>query len=53
MFQDNTLVPVAHGPGNVALQLELRGLDPAAYAARIDELLRSVRLEGFDGALSA
>ncbi len=47
MFQDNTLVPWRTVEGNVALQLELRGLDPAAYGARIRELLRSVRLEGF------
>src|SRR5436305_12955746 len=49
MFQDNTLVPWRSVEGNIALQLELRGLDPAAYQARIRELLRSVRLEGFSG----
>jgi len=49
MFQDNTLVPWRTVEGNVALQLELRGLDPKAYAARIRDLLRSVRLEGFGG----
>lgn len=47
MFQDNTLVPWRTVEGNVALQLELRGLDPVAHAARITDLLRSVRLEGF------
>ncbi|MFK8252957.1 ABC transporter ATP-binding protein [Ancylobacter terrae] len=47
MFQDNTLVPWRTVWGNVALQLELRGLDPADYAGRIDDLLRSVKLEGF------
>jgi NitT/TauT family transport system ATP-binding protein len=47
MFQDNTLVPWRPVEGNIALQLELRGLDPKAHQARIDELLRSVRLEGF------
>ena len=47
MFQDNTLVPWRHVEGNIALQLELRGLDPLAHKARIDELLRQVRLEGF------
>jgi NitT/TauT family transport system ATP-binding protein len=47
MFQDNTLVPWRAVEGNIALQLELRGLDPKAHKPRIDELLRSVRLEGF------
>jgi NitT/TauT family transport system ATP-binding protein len=47
MFQDNTLVPWRAVEGNIALQLELRGLDPKAHKTRIDELLRSVRLEGF------
>src|SRR5947209_12352283 len=47
MFQDNTLVPWRTVEGNIALQLELRGLDPDAYTARIRDLLRSVRLEGF------
>jgi NitT/TauT family transport system ATP-binding protein len=47
MFQDNTLVPWRAVEGNIALQLELRGLEPKAYKARIDELLKSVRLEGF------
>jgi NitT/TauT family transport system ATP-binding protein len=48
MFQDNTLVPWRHVEGNIALQLELRGLDPGAYRARIADLLKSVRLEGFE-----
>jgi len=48
MFQDNTLVPWRHVEGNIALQLELRGLDPDAYTARIANLLKSVRLEGFE-----
>jgi NitT/TauT family transport system ATP-binding protein len=47
MFQDNTLVPWRTVWGNVALQLELRGLDARAYAGRIEALLASVRLEGF------
>ena len=47
MFQDNTLVPWRAVEGNIALQLELRGLDPKEYKGRIDELLKSVRLEGF------
>ncbi|MDQ0512449.1 ABC transporter ATP-binding protein [Ancylobacter amanitiformis] len=47
MFQDNTLVPWRSVEGNIALQLELRGLDPKPYAGRIRDLLRSVKLEGF------
>lgn len=47
MFQDNTLVPWRTVEGNVALQLEMRGLDPKAHAGRIRDLLRSVKLEGF------
>jgi NitT/TauT family transport system ATP-binding protein len=49
MFQDNTLVPWRTVEGNVALQLELRGLDPKAYAERIRDLLHSVKLDGFGG----
>ncbi len=48
MFQDNTLVPWRTVRGNVALQLELRGLDVAAYQDRITSLLASVQLVGFD-----
>ncbi|HEY4162080.1 MAG TPA: ABC transporter ATP-binding protein [Dongiaceae bacterium] len=48
MFQDNTLVPWRSVRGNVALQLELRGLDPVRYAAKIEEIIRSVRLGGFE-----
>jgi len=47
MFQDTTLVPWRTVAGNVALQLELRRLDPKAHAGRIADLLRQVRLEGF------
>ena len=47
MFQDNTLVPWRTVWGNVALQLELRGLDVAVYRDRIESLLASVRLKGF------
>jgi NitT/TauT family transport system ATP-binding protein len=46
MFQDNTLVPWRSVRGNIELQLELRGVSPAEYGSRIDDLLRSVRLEG-------
>jgi len=48
MFQDNTLVPWRDIYGNVALQLELRGIDPAKRHDRISGLLKSVRLEGFE-----
>ncbi|MEO1105909.1 MAG: ABC transporter ATP-binding protein [Devosia sp.] len=47
MFQDNTLVPWRTVRGNIALQLEMRGLDVAQYAERIDALLDSVHLTGF------
>jgi NitT/TauT family transport system ATP-binding protein len=48
MFQDNTLVPWRNVWDNVALQLELRGLDPAKAADRIRSLLASVQLGGFE-----
>jgi NitT/TauT family transport system ATP-binding protein len=48
MFQDNTLVPWRTVRGNVELQLELRGLDAAAYAPRIERLITSVKLQGFE-----
>ena len=47
MFQDNTLVPWRTVRGNVELQLELRGLAPAAFAERIDALLHAVHLDDF------
>jgi NitT/TauT family transport system ATP-binding protein len=47
MFQDNTLVPWRTVRGNIALQLELRGLAPADHRARIDGLLASVGLAAF------
>ncbi|MCW6509246.1 ABC transporter ATP-binding protein [Lichenifustis flavocetrariae] len=49
MFQDNTLVPWRTVRGNIALQLELRGLDPARHTRRIDELLAAVALTDFAG----
>ncbi len=48
MFQDNTLVPWRNVWDNVALQLELRGLDVRKYEERIRALLASVRLSGFE-----
>ena len=47
MFQDNTLVPWRTVQGNIELQLELRGLSPKDYAARVANLLRSVHPEDF------
>ena len=47
MFQDNTLVPWRSVRGNIELQLELRGLDVAEYADRIDALLAQVSLQEF------
>jgi NitT/TauT family transport system ATP-binding protein len=48
MFQDNTLVPWRTVRGNIELQLELRSLDPREHAGRIEDLIRSVHLEGFE-----
>jgi NitT/TauT family transport system ATP-binding protein len=48
MFQDNTLVPWRTVRGNIELQLELRGLDVEGFGLRIDDLIRTVKLEGFD-----
>jgi len=48
MFQDNTLVSWRDVYGNVALQLELRGIDPKGQHARIGSILQSVRLDGFE-----
>ncbi|MCB0969763.1 MAG: ABC transporter ATP-binding protein, partial [Ilumatobacter sp.] len=47
MFQDNTLVPWRTVRGNIDLQLEMRGIDPASREEDVEELLRSVRLEDF------
>jgi NitT/TauT family transport system ATP-binding protein len=51
MFQDNTLVPWRTVRGNVELQLELRGLSTVSAAPRIDALLASVHLSGFENRL--
>jgi NitT/TauT family transport system ATP-binding protein len=51
MFQDNTLVPWRTVRGNVELQLELRGVSTASAAPRIDALLASVHLSGFENRL--
>jgi len=48
MFQDNTLVSWRDVYGNVALQLELRGIDPNSQSGRIAAILKSVRLDGFE-----
>jgi len=48
MFQDNTLVPWRDVRGNIELQLEMRGLDTQAFRDRIDKLIQSVSLQGFE-----
>lgn len=47
MFQDNTLVPWRTVKGNIELQLELRGLNVRDYSQKIQDLLQSVKLDGF------
>jgi NitT/TauT family transport system ATP-binding protein len=47
VFQKPILLDWRTVLGNVLLQLELRGLDPAAYAARARQLLAAVGLEEF------
>ena len=47
MFQDSTLVPWRTVEGNIALQLEMRGLDPTTHSGRIQHLMRAVRLYDF------
>lgn len=51
MFQDNTLVPWRTVRGNIELQLELRGLGVSSFASRVDRLLDSVHLVGFENRL--
>jgi NitT/TauT family transport system ATP-binding protein len=51
MFQDNTLVPWRTVKGNIELQLELRGLSTDDFAAKIDTLIGSVHLDGFENRL--
>jgi NitT/TauT family transport system ATP-binding protein len=51
MFQDNTLVPWRTVKGNIELQLELRGLSTLEFASRIDALIGSVHLSGFENRL--
>ena len=48
IFQGHNLIASLTAEDNVALQLELRGLDVAAYSERITTLLASVRLTGFE-----
>jgi NitT/TauT family transport system ATP-binding protein len=48
MFQDNTLVPWRSVRGNIELQLELRGLPVAEHAQRIEQLIATVQLGGFE-----
>ena len=48
MFQDNTLVPWRTVRGNIELQLEMRGRDVKSHRQRIDRLIESVHLGGFE-----
>jgi thiamine transport system ATP-binding protein len=47
MFQDYALFPHRDVAGNVGFGLEMAGLDEAARAARVDEMLKLVGLDGF------
>jgi NitT/TauT family transport system ATP-binding protein len=47
MFQDNTLVPWRTVRGNIELQLEMRGIEPAEHRDHISSLLNSVHLSDF------
>jgi NitT/TauT family transport system ATP-binding protein len=48
VFQDPTLMPWATVFGNVLLPLKLRGTPPAAAAARVEEAIALVGLQGFE-----
>jgi NitT/TauT family transport system ATP-binding protein len=48
VFQNPVLLAWRRALGNVLLQLEMRGLDPAAYRERALLLLASVGLQGFE-----
>ncbi len=47
MFQDFALFPHRSVGENVAFGLRMKGMDPAALAARVDEVLGFVGLEGY------
>ncbi|WP_342642377.1 ABC transporter ATP-binding protein [Rhodoligotrophos ferricapiens] len=51
VFQSATLLPWKSVRGNIAMQLELRGLKPADHAAAIDGLIRLTGLQGFENHL--
>ncbi|MGF7159929.1 NitT/TauT family transport system ATP-binding protein [Rhodoligotrophos appendicifer] len=51
VFQSATLLPWKSVRGNIALQLELRGLKPSEHAAAIDGLIRLTGLQGFENHL--
>ena len=48
MFQRDTLLPWATVRQNIAVGCELSGLAPSKHAARIDELIELVHLQGFN-----
>jgi NitT/TauT family transport system ATP-binding protein len=51
VFQRATLLPWRNVVGNIALQLEMRGLSPARHEARLQELIALTGLGGFEKAL--
>jgi NitT/TauT family transport system ATP-binding protein len=51
VFQRATLLPWRNVVGNIALQLEMRGLSPARHESRLQELIALTGLGGFEKAL--
>jgi NitT/TauT family transport system ATP-binding protein len=51
VFQHATLLPWRNVVGNIALQLEMRGLSLAGHAARLGDLIALTGLSGFENAL--
>ena len=51
VFQKATLLPWRSVVGNIDLQLEMRNLSKASYAARLKQLIALTGLEGFEAAL--
>jgi NitT/TauT family transport system ATP-binding protein len=48
VFQTDVLLDWRRALGNILMQIEMRGLDPARYRAEALELLRQVGLAGFE-----
>jgi NitT/TauT family transport system ATP-binding protein len=51
VFQQPALLPWRSVERNIALQVEMRGRDPAPYRPRIAELIRLTGLQGFERSL--